>query len=370
MGSSSLPSITATGSHADPNKKFHRLVLNCSEVSASVYIRGRAQWPRKCERIHRSRELPASTTPEGEELQHMKATWKKSAAVLMALSVVVAACGDDDDEDAGGEATAEDTAEATAEATAATAPPKRPPPPKRPLRCTAGGESLLDGDDPVRAAVRRQDGRDPLAGPQQRERPDRRVSDYIDAYQPLIDCTGVEITWSGTDQFETEVNVRLEGGNAPDVIDFPQPGLLTANATAGYLIPLPEDVAAHVTNDFIAGWDTFSTVDGTGLRHARSLQRQVDGVVQPADVRRCRLRDPADARRAEDAVRPDRHRRRHAVVHRRRVRRRHRLGAHRLDGGLHAPHPRRGGLRPVGQPRDPVQRPEGRRTSPTPSART
>ena len=66
----------------------------------------------------------------------------------------------------------------------------------------------------------------------------------------------------GTDQFETEVNVRLEGGNAPDVMDFPQPGLLAANATAGYLIPLPDDIVAHVTNDYIAGWDTFSTVDG------------------------------------------------------------------------------------------------------------
>ena len=88
------------------------------------------------------------------------------------------------------------------------------------------------------------------------------IADYIDAYQPLMDCTGVEITGPGTDQFETEVNVRLEGGNAPDVIDFPQPGLLAANAKAGHLIPLPDDIAAHVNNDYIAGWDTFSTVDG------------------------------------------------------------------------------------------------------------
>jgi alpha-glucoside transport system substrate-binding protein len=68
--------------------------------------------------------------------------------------------------------------------------------------------------------------------------------------------------WSGTDQFETEVNVRLEGGNPPDVMDFPQPGLLKANAAAGFVYPLPDDIAAHVTNDFIAGWDTFSTYEG------------------------------------------------------------------------------------------------------------
>ena len=48
------------------------------------------------------------------------------------------------------------------------------------------------------------------------------------------------------------------------------------------------------------------------------------------------------------------------MVHRRRVRCCHRLGANRLDGRLHDAHQRRRRLRPVGQPRDPVQRPAGR----------
>ncbi len=159
----------------------------------------------------------------------MKATWKKSAAVLMALTVVVAACGDDDDE-AGGEATAEGTAEATAEARQ---PPRQPPspPPKQRGKPPLPVKPL----PPVRACSTERS-RASSSTPARRSRSCRRLAtatttrtsspDYIDAYQPLIDCTGVEITWSGTDQFETEVNVRLEGGNPPDVIDFPQPGLL------------------------------------------------------------------------------------------------------------------------------------------------
>jgi alpha-glucoside transport system substrate-binding protein len=91
---------------------------------------------------------------------------------------------------------------------------------------------------------------------------DKPIADYVGAYQPLVDCTGVEIKWEGTDQFETEINVRLEGGNAPDVIDFPQPGLLAAEARKGYLKEFPADLAAHTTNDFLAGWDTYATVDG------------------------------------------------------------------------------------------------------------
>jgi len=91
---------------------------------------------------------------------------------------------------------------------------------------------------------------------------DKPIADYVAGYQPLVDCTGVTIKWSGTDQFETEINVRLQGGNAPDVIDFPQPGLLASLARKGSLKELSADVAAHTKSDFLGGWDTYSTVDG------------------------------------------------------------------------------------------------------------
>jgi alpha-glucoside transport system substrate-binding protein len=91
---------------------------------------------------------------------------------------------------------------------------------------------------------------------------DKPIADYVAAYQPLVDCTGVTIKWSGTDQFETEINVRLQGGNPPDVIDFPQPGLLASLARKGSLIEFPADLAKHTQNDFQAGWDVYATVDG------------------------------------------------------------------------------------------------------------
>ena len=91
---------------------------------------------------------------------------------------------------------------------------------------------------------------------------DHPIPDYVNAYKPLADCTGVKIVWEGTKSFEQDINVRLEGGNAPDVIDYPQPGLLAGAVAKGYLFPLPADVAAHTTNDFISGWDVYSTVNG------------------------------------------------------------------------------------------------------------
>ncbi|MGZ4702071.1 MAG: ABC transporter substrate-binding protein [Ilumatobacteraceae bacterium] len=91
---------------------------------------------------------------------------------------------------------------------------------------------------------------------------DHPIPQFVGAYKPLADCTGVKIVWEGTKNFEQDVNVRLEGGNAPDVIDFPQPGLLASSVAKGYLFPLPDDIAAHTKSDFISGWDVYSTVNG------------------------------------------------------------------------------------------------------------
>jgi alpha-glucoside transport system substrate-binding protein len=54
--------------------------------------------------------------------------------------------------------------------------------------------------------------------------------------------------------------VLIQGGSPPDVIDFPQPGLL--RTLAPNLIAFPENLAEHVNNDFIEGWPELGTVDG------------------------------------------------------------------------------------------------------------
>jgi len=190
----------------------------------------------------------------------MKPNWKKSAAALMALSVVVAACGDDEEE-GGGDATATATASEGGEETATASATGGG---DETATATGGGsgESLLGGAIPcegqhegktvsVFSPVRNSEG-DPTV-----------VEEFVAGYQPLMDCTGVTIEWQGTDQFETEINVRLQGGDPPDVIDYPQPGLMASHVAQGYLTALPEDLAASTANDFISGWDSYATFDGT-----------------------------------------------------------------------------------------------------------
>ena len=45
--------------------------------------------------------------------------------------------------------------------------------------------------------------------------------------------TGIDIQYEGTKTFEASINVRVEGGNPPDIADFPQPGLLASVAKTG-----------------------------------------------------------------------------------------------------------------------------------------
>lgn len=130
---------------------------------------------------------------------------------------------------------------------------------------TAGGgsgtpESILDGE--IKCEQQFAGKKVTVFSPVRDSDNDKPIADYVAAYQPLVDCTGVEIVWEGTDQFETEINVRLEGGNAPDVIDFPQPGLLASLARKGFLKEFPANLTESVQNDFLGGWDQYGTVDG------------------------------------------------------------------------------------------------------------
>jgi alpha-glucoside transport system substrate-binding protein len=85
------------------------------------------------------------------------------------------------------------------------------------------------------------------------------IQTFTDFWKPLADCTGVKIDFQGTDQFEVQAPVLLQGGSPPDVIDFPQPGLL--KTLAPNLITLPENLAKHAKEDFIPGWEGLYTVD-------------------------------------------------------------------------------------------------------------
>src|SRR5918993_2339316 len=85
---------------------------------------------------------------------------------------------------------------------------------------------------------------------------------HIESYQPFVDCTGVEIKYEGSKEFEAQLPVRVKGGNAPDIAYVPQPGLLATLVATGAVKPAPPEVAANVEKN-MPDWQQYGTVDGT-----------------------------------------------------------------------------------------------------------
>ena len=74
---------------------------------------------------------------------------------------------------------------------------------------------------------------------------------------------GIDIEYESSKEFEAQIAVRAQGGNAPDLAIFPQPGLLADMADRGYLVPAPEGVVKNVEDNWSEDWAAYGTVDGT-----------------------------------------------------------------------------------------------------------
>jgi len=60
-------------------------------------------------------------------------------------------------------------------------------------------------------------------------------------------ATGITIQYESSKEFETTINVRVEGGSPPDIADFPQPGLMASIAKSGKV----KDVSKMINADWL-----------------------------------------------------------------------------------------------------------------------
>lgn len=73
----------------------------------------------------------------------------------------------------------------------------------------------------------------------------------------------IDIQYEASKEFEAQIAVRAQGGNAPDLAIFPQPGLLADMASRGFLVEAPQEVADNVAEYWTEDWAAYGTVDGT-----------------------------------------------------------------------------------------------------------
>jgi alpha-glucoside transport system substrate-binding protein len=83
------------------------------------------------------------------------------------------------------------------------------------------------------------------------------------AWAEFEQCTGIDIVYEGSDQFEAQLPTRIAGGNAPDLAFIPQPGLLAKLVESGGPVPAPDSVTALVDQYWNPAWKAYGTVDGT-----------------------------------------------------------------------------------------------------------
>ncbi|MGN6606675.1 MAG: ABC transporter substrate-binding protein [Jatrophihabitans sp.] len=84
---------------------------------------------------------------------------------------------------------------------------------------------------------------------------------HIDSVKQFEKCTGISIQYQGTKDFEGALKTKVQGGNAPDLAFFPQPGLLQKFASGGQLKPATADLLKEAQTNWAPSWIGYGTVD-------------------------------------------------------------------------------------------------------------
>ena len=92
---------------------------------------------------------------------------------------------------------------------------------------------------------------------------DEEADRYTRAFADFEECTGIDVQWEGTGEFEAQLQVRVQGGNAPDLATIPQPGLLQRLVASGDVVEPSELTAQHAEEFYPEEMRDYGSVDGT-----------------------------------------------------------------------------------------------------------
>ena len=91
---------------------------------------------------------------------------------------------------------------------------------------------------------------------------DQEADQLEESWAQFTECTGVTIEHNGTNEFESQIFVQVEGGNAPNLAIFPQPGLLARMQADGHVVPAGAKVKAAAQENYTEDWLKYGTIDG------------------------------------------------------------------------------------------------------------
>ncbi len=87
----------------------------------------------------------------------------------------------------------------------------------------------------------------------------------------------IKIRYTGDKNFESQIGIKVQGGDTPDLAVFPQPGLLQATVAQGKVQKLPEAVQSQLQSNWSEDWQNYGKVEG--VQYGVPLMASVKGYV-------------------------------------------------------------------------------------------
>ena len=92
---------------------------------------------------------------------------------------------------------------------------------------------------------------------------DNDIIRFDKSMAPFEEATGIDVQYIGGKEFEATISVRVDAGDAPDIVDFPQPGLMANFVRNGDTI----DPTSYIPQEWLAqqynqSWLDMANVDG------------------------------------------------------------------------------------------------------------
>ncbi len=86
---------------------------------------------------------------------------------------------------------------------------------------------------------------------------------FENSIKAFEEATGIDIQYEGSKEFEASITVRMQAGDAPDIVDFPQPGLLDTFVGQGKIVPTTDMVPeAWLAKNYLQSWRDMATMTG------------------------------------------------------------------------------------------------------------
>ncbi len=101
---------------------------------------------------------------------------------------------------------------------------------------------------------------------------------FDNSVKAFEDATGIDIQYEGSKEFEAAITIRVDGGDPPDIVDFPQPGLLANMVKKGQVVDLNTIISPDwLKQNYSQAWLEMGTMAGPDGPIAAGIWGRVNG---------------------------------------------------------------------------------------------